>query len=81
MKQRWNHFIDGRVTPPKSGRYLDEHDPVKGEKIGEVAAGDRADIEARSPLPRRHYLLGETGGLSSVAAFLSISPARSASSG
>jgi aldehyde dehydrogenase (NAD+) len=46
VKQRWNHFIDGRVTPPKSGRYLDEQDPVKGEKIGEVAAGDAADIEA-----------------------------------
>ena len=46
MKQRWDHFIAGRFFPPRSGRYLDDHDPVTGDKIADVARGDAADVDA-----------------------------------
>ena len=46
MQERWNHFIDGHAVPPKSARYLDDHNPATGEKIAEVARGDAADVVA-----------------------------------
>src|SRR3989442_6414034 len=46
MQERWDHFIDGQAVPPKSARYLDDHDPATGEKIAEVARGDAADVDA-----------------------------------
>ncbi len=46
MQERWDHFIDGHAVPPKSARYLDDHDPATGEKIAEVARGDAADVGA-----------------------------------
>ncbi len=45
MPERWDHFIEGRATPPESGRYLDDHDPATGEKIADVARGDAADVD------------------------------------
>jgi aldehyde dehydrogenase (NAD+) len=45
MKRRWSHFIEGRPTLPRSGRYLDDYDPLTGEAIAEVARGDAADVE------------------------------------
>src|SRR3989442_13529084 len=46
MQERWDHFIDGHPVPPKSARYLDDHNPATGEKIAEVARGDSADVDA-----------------------------------
>ena len=46
MQERWNHFIDGHAVPPKSARYLDDHNPATGDKIAEVARGDAADVAA-----------------------------------
>jgi aldehyde dehydrogenase (NAD+) len=46
MKQRLDHFIAGRSTPPASGRYLEDHDPVTGRKIADVARGDASDVDA-----------------------------------
>src|SRR5256712_14061354 len=71
MQERWDHFIDGHAVPPKSARYLDDHDPATGEKIAEVARGDAADVDAadaagpgafagggaRRPIERRPMLL------------------------
>ena len=31
MQERWNHFIDGHAVPPKSARYLDDHNPATGD--------------------------------------------------
>src|SRR5207245_1653907 len=45
MQERWDHFIDGHAVPPKSARYLDDHNPAAGEKIAEVARGDAADVD------------------------------------
>jgi len=44
--KRWDHFIAGRFAPPRTGRYLDDHDPVTGGKIADVARGDAADVDA-----------------------------------
>jgi aldehyde dehydrogenase (NAD+) len=46
MKRRWNHFIAGQEAPPRSGRYLDDFDPLTGEAIAQVARGDAADVDA-----------------------------------
>jgi aldehyde dehydrogenase (NAD+) len=46
MKDRLDHFIAGRSTPPASGGYLEDHDPVTGRKIADVARGDKADVDA-----------------------------------
>jgi len=46
MQERWEHFIDGHAVPPRSGRYLDDHNPATGEKIAEVARGDAGDVDA-----------------------------------
>jgi aldehyde dehydrogenase (NAD+) len=41
---RLNHFIDGKLVPPASGAYMDNHDPRTAEKIGSIALGDKADV-------------------------------------
>jgi aldehyde dehydrogenase (NAD+) len=46
MKDRLEHFIAGHSTPPASGRYLEDHDPVTGRKIADVARGDASDVAA-----------------------------------
>jgi aldehyde dehydrogenase (NAD+) len=46
MKRRWSHFVDGRELEPRSGRWLDDHDPLTGEKISEIARGDAVDVDA-----------------------------------
>ena len=46
MKERLDHFIAGRFRPPASGRYLEDHDPVTGRKIADVARGDASDVDA-----------------------------------
>ena len=46
MKQRLDHFIAGSSMPPVSGRYLEDHDPVTGRKIADVARGDASDVAA-----------------------------------
>jgi len=46
MRQRLDHFIAGQPTPPRSGAYLDDHDPLTGEKIADVARGDASDVDA-----------------------------------
>jgi aldehyde dehydrogenase (NAD+) len=39
-----NHFIDGKLVPPASGAYMDNHDPRTAEKIGSIALGDQTDV-------------------------------------
>src|SRR5689334_5310227 len=41
-----NHFIAGRTVPPGSNQYLDKLDPRSGERIGRVADGSEADVDA-----------------------------------
>jgi aldehyde dehydrogenase (NAD+) len=46
MRQRLDHYIAGKFTPPRSGKYLDDFDPLTGKKIADVARGDAADVDA-----------------------------------
>jgi aldehyde dehydrogenase (NAD+) len=41
-----DHYIDGKTVAPASGKYMDNHDPRTAEKIGSVALGDKADVDA-----------------------------------
>jgi aldehyde dehydrogenase (NAD+) len=43
-RRKLNHFIDGKLVPPASGAYMDNHDPRTGGKIGSVALGDQTDV-------------------------------------
>ncbi|MGY2340586.1 aldehyde dehydrogenase family protein [Pseudomonas sp. SDO5532_S415] len=44
MFDRTNSFIDGRITPPLDGQYVDKIDPRTGEKLNEVASSSPADV-------------------------------------
>ena len=41
-----NHFIAGKTVTPNSGDYLDKLDPRSGGRIGRVANGNQADVDA-----------------------------------
>ena len=41
-----NHFIAGKTVTPNSGDYLDKLDPRSGDRIGRVANGNQADVDA-----------------------------------
>jgi aldehyde dehydrogenase len=43
---RYDNYINGQFTPPKSGRYFENFSPVTGRGIGQIARSDAADIEA-----------------------------------
>src|ERR1700726_2197444 len=43
---RLQHFIGGRWHAPAAGEYFDTVDPSNGEKLGSVAQGSAADIDA-----------------------------------
>jgi len=55
MKERLDHFIAGRSLSPRSGRYLDDHDPATGRKIADVARGDADDVEAAATAAREAF--------------------------
>jgi 5-carboxymethyl-2-hydroxymuconic-semialdehyde dehydrogenase len=40
------HFIDGRPAPSVSGETFENHSPVDSTRLGDVASGDAADIDA-----------------------------------
>jgi aldehyde dehydrogenase len=44
--ERYDNFIGGEWSPPKSGRYFDNISPVTGRSIGQIARSDAADVEA-----------------------------------
>jgi aldehyde dehydrogenase (NAD+) len=45
MKGRLDHYIAGKPTPPRAGKYIDDFDPVTGKKIADVARGDASDVD------------------------------------
>ena len=44
--KRYGNFIGGKWTEPRSGRYFENHSPVNGQLLCEVARSDAQDIEA-----------------------------------
>ncbi len=46
LKPRYDLFINGEFTAPKSGRYFDSINPATEEKIAEIALAGPADVDA-----------------------------------
>ena len=46
FKSRYGNFINGKFQAPKAGRYFDNHTPITGEFLCEVARSDSSDIES-----------------------------------
>lgn len=46
FKARYGNFIGGKWTEPAAGRYFENHSPINGQLLCEVARSDAADIEA-----------------------------------
>ena len=44
--KKYGNFIGGKWTDPKSGKYFENHSPVNGQLLCEVARSDAQDIEA-----------------------------------
>lgn len=46
MAERYENYIDGKWTPPSSGKYFPSYNPATGEIVGEFAASSAADVDA-----------------------------------
>src|SRR4029077_9382530 len=42
----FDHFIDGELTPSRSGKTFDDVDPTTGKVIARVAEGGAAEVDA-----------------------------------
>ncbi len=45
LRARYGNYIGGRWVEPAAGRYFDNHSPVNGAKLCEVARSDATDVE------------------------------------
>jgi aldehyde dehydrogenase (NAD+) len=43
MRERWEHFSNGKWVAPRAGRYLDSTNPANRELVTRIAAGDADD--------------------------------------
>jgi aldehyde dehydrogenase (NAD+) len=48
-------FIDGKFTPPSTGRYFDSLNPANEEKLTEIAHGAEPDVDMAVKAARRAY--------------------------
>ncbi|OYY80911.1 MAG: aldehyde dehydrogenase, partial [Rhizobiales bacterium 35-66-30] len=46
FKARYGNFINGKWAEPLSGRYFENHSPINGQLLCEIARSEAADIEA-----------------------------------
>ena len=46
IEGRYNLFINGKSTPPKSKKWFDSISPRNGEKISQIALANAADVDA-----------------------------------
>jgi aldehyde dehydrogenase len=46
FKSRYGNVINGKFQAPKAGRYFDNHTPITGEFLCEVARSDSSDVES-----------------------------------
>ena len=44
--ERYDNFIGGKWTAPRSGKYFDNASPVTGQVVCKIARSDAADVEA-----------------------------------
>ena len=53
LNDRYDHFINGKFTPPVSGKYFDTVNPATEKKIAEVADASAEDVD-RAVVAARH---------------------------
>ncbi|NNE94034.1 MAG: aldehyde dehydrogenase family protein [Verrucomicrobiales bacterium] len=55
VAKRYDHFINGKWTAPKSGEYFKTTNPANNRKLSEVADGNEADVDAAVKAARAAY--------------------------
>lgn len=55
ITKRYDHFINGKWTPPMSGTYFRTMNPGTGRKLSEVAEGNDEDVDAAVKAARAAY--------------------------
>ena len=55
IEPRYELFIDGKFTAPKSGKYLESINPATEEKLSEIAAANEQDVDTAVKAARRAY--------------------------
>ncbi|MCE2862839.1 MAG: aldehyde dehydrogenase family protein [Opitutaceae bacterium] len=55
LKPRYDLFINGRFTAPKSGRYFETINPADERKLAEIALAGAADVDAAYAAARRAF--------------------------
>ena len=55
LQPRYDLFINGRFTAPKSGRYFDTVNPANEKKLAEIALAGDADVDAAYAAAQRAF--------------------------
>ena len=55
LKPRYDLFINGQFTAPKSGKYFDSINPATEQKLAEIALAGAADVDAAYQAAQRAY--------------------------
>ncbi|MCS7300542.1 MAG: aldehyde dehydrogenase family protein [Fimbriimonadales bacterium] len=55
IQPRYELFIDGKFTPPRSGRYFTTVNPATEEPLAEIAYADAEDVDRAVQAARRAY--------------------------
>ncbi len=55
LKEKYDHFIDGKFQQPSSGKYFYSINPATNQKIASVAEGNTADVDKAVKAARKAY--------------------------
>ena len=55
LAKRYDHFINGKWTPPAGKKYFVTKNPATGRKIADVADGSAKDVDAAVKAARAAY--------------------------
>ncbi|MGV3527666.1 MAG: aldehyde dehydrogenase family protein [Flavisolibacter sp.] len=55
LKERYDHFINGKFVKPSSGKYFDTINPANEKKLAQVANGSAADVDKAVKAARNAY--------------------------
>ncbi len=55
IKEKYDHFIDGKFEKPSSGKYFDSINPATEQKIASIAEGNSKDVEKAVIAARNAY--------------------------
>ena len=55
LKEKYDHFINGKFEKPSSGKYFDSINPATAKKIAAVAEGNSKDVDKAVKAARKAY--------------------------